>query len=168
MKEKLDSWRSFVKKIPLQGLLCLFILSLSLPLSAQTEARKVTINVKDVSVKEVLEVLKKHSYRLVYSTAVIDACTKKVTLDMKKVPAGEVLDAALKDTDLSYKVDGNVITIKQIKKDENILAQGLVTDTEGKPLPGVAVYIKGSTTGTLSNASGHFNLRVPKNSALLF
>lgn len=45
MKEKLDSWRSFVKKIPLQGLLCLFVLSLSLPLSAQTEARKVTINV---------------------------------------------------------------------------------------------------------------------------
>ena len=168
MKEKLDSWRSFVKKIPLQGLLCLFVLCLSLPLSAQIEARKVTINVKDASVKEVLEVLKKHSYRLVYSTAVIDACTKKVTLDMKKVSAGEVLDAALKDTDLSYKVDGNVITIKQIKKDENILAQGLVTDTEGKPLPGVAVYIKGSTTGTLSNASGHFNLRVPKNSALLF
>lgn len=168
MKEKLDSWRSFVKKIPLQGLLCLFVLCLSLPLSAQTEARKVTINVKDASVKEVLEVLKKHSYRLVYSTAVIDACTKKVTLDMKKVPAGEVLDAALKDTDLSYKVDGNVITIKKVQKDENILAQGLVTDAVGEPLPGVAVYITGSSTGTLTNATGHFNLRVPKNSALLF
>ncbi len=168
MKEKLDSWRSFVKKVPLQGLLCLFVLCLSLPSLAQTEVRKVTINVKDASVKEVLDVLKKHNYRLVYSTAVIDACTKKVTLDMKKVSAGEVLETALKGTDLSYKVEGNVITIKKVQKDESILAQGLVTDVSGEPLPGVAVYIVGSTTGTLTNATGHFNLRVPKNSALLF
>lgn len=168
MKEKLDSWRSFVKKVPLQGLLCLFVLCLSLPSLAQTEVRKVTINVKDASVKEVLDVLKKHNYRLVYSTAVIDACTKKVTLDMKKVSANEVLETALKGTELSYKVEGNVITIKKVQKDESILAQGLVTDVSGEPLPGVAVYIVGSTTGTLTNATGHFNLRVPKNSALLF
>ena len=28
--------------------------------------------------------MKKYNYRLVYSTAVIDACKKKITLDMKK------------------------------------------------------------------------------------
>ena len=168
MKEKLDSWRSFVKKIPLQGLLCLFVLCLSLPLSAQTEARKVTINVKDASVKEVLEVLKKHSYRLVYSTAVIDACTKKVTLDMKKVSAGEVLDAALKDTDLSYKVEGNVITIRQIRQDDTIMASGFVTDAQGEPLPGVSVLLKGTVMGTLTTATGKFQMRVPRNSVLMF
>ena len=168
MKEKLDSWRSFVKKIPLQGLLCLFVLCLSLPLSAQTEARKVTINVKDASVKEVLEVLKKHNYRLVYSTAVIDACTKKVTLDMKKVSAGEVLDAALKDTDLSYKVEGNVITIRQIKQDDTIMASGFVTDAQGEPLPGVSVLLKGTMMGTLTAATGKFQMRVPRNSVLMF
>ena len=84
MKKMFDSWGSHVKKIPLQGLLCLFILCLSLPLHAQNEEGKININVKDASVKEVLEVLKKYNYRLVYSTAVIDACKKKITLDMKK------------------------------------------------------------------------------------
>ena len=84
MKKMFDSWGSHVKKIPLQGLLCLFILCLSLPLHAQNEEGKININVKDASVKEVLEVLKKYNYRLVYSTAVIDACKKKISLDMKK------------------------------------------------------------------------------------
>ena len=37
MKKMFDSWGSHVKKIPLQGLLCLFILCLSLPLHAQNE-----------------------------------------------------------------------------------------------------------------------------------
>ena len=66
MKKMFDSWGSHVKKIPLQGLLCLFILCLSLPLHAQNEEGKININVKDASVKEVLEVLKKYNYRLVY------------------------------------------------------------------------------------------------------
>lgn len=47
--------------------------------------------------KEVLEVLKKYNYRLVYSTAVIDACKKKITLDMKKVTPSQVLDEILKN-----------------------------------------------------------------------
>ncbi|MFR4039899.1 MAG: hypothetical protein ACLTZT_20775 [Butyricimonas faecalis] len=65
-----------------------FILCLSLPLHAQNEEGKININVKDASVKEVLEVLKKYNYRLVYST-VIDACKKKIT-DMKKATSAGI------------------------------------------------------------------------------
>lgn len=168
MKKMFDSWGSHVKKIPLQGLLCLFILCLSLPLHAQNEEGKININVKDASVKEVLEVLKKYNYRLVYSTAVIDACKKKITLDMKKVTPSQVLDEIFKETNLVYKIEGNLITIKEVKKDELLVAQGVVKDENGEPIPGVSVLIKGTVTGTATDNKGNFSLKVNKNSALIF
>ena len=157
MKKMFDSWGSHVKKIPLQGLLCLFILCLSLPLHAQNEEGKININVKDASVKEVLEVLKKYNYRLVYSTAVIDACKKKITLDMKKVTPSQVLDEIFKETNLVYKIEGNLITIKEVKKDESLVAQGVVKDENGEPIPGVSVLIKGTVTGTATDNKGNFS-----------
>lgn len=86
------------------------------------------IDVKDAAVKEVLEVLKKHNYRLVYSTAVIEACKKKVTLKMKGATPSQVLDEAFKGTNLVYKITGNLITIKEVKKDETLVAKGVVKD----------------------------------------
>ena len=168
MKKMFDSWGSHVKKIPLQGLLCLFILCLGLPLHAQNEGGKININVKDASMKEVLEVLKKNNYRLVYSTAVIDACKKKVTLDMKRATPSQVLDEAFKETNLVYKIEGNLITIKEVKKDESLVAKGVVKDEKGEPIPGVSVLIKGTVTGTATDSKGNFQLKVAKNSALIF
>ena len=168
MKKMFDSWGSHVKKIPLQGLLCLFILCLGLPLYAQNEEGKISISVKDASMKEVLEVLKKNNYRLVYSTAVIDACKKKVTLDMKRATPSQVLDEAFKETNLVYKIEGSLITIKEVKKDESLVAKGVVKDEKGEPIPGVSVLIKGTVTGTATDSKGNFQLKVDKNSALIF
>ena len=168
MKKMFDFWGSHVKKIPLQGLLCLFILCLSLPIYAQNEEGKININVKDASVKEVLEIIKKYDYRLVYSTAVIDACKKKITMDLKKATVMRILDEAFKDTDLVYKIEKNLITIKEVKKDESIVAKGVVKDEKGVSMPGVAVLIKGTATGTATDSKGNFQIKVAKNSALIF
>ncbi|RAW02438.1 SusC/RagA family TonB-linked outer membrane protein [Pseudochryseolinea flava] len=49
--------------------------------------------------------------------------------------------------------------------------EGIVTDSVNTPLPGVNVLIKGTTTGTVTNASGQFTLGaagVNENSILLF
>ena len=168
MKKCLITGGNHVKKIPLLGLLCLWILYLSCPVYAQSEEAKVNIDVKDAAVKEVLEVLKKHNYRLVYSTAVIEACKKKVTLKMKGATPSQVLDEAFKGTNLVYKITGNLITIKEVKKDETLVAKGVVKDEKGEPMPGVSVIIKGTVTGTSTDTKGNFQLRVPENSILLF
>ncbi|WP_303179281.1 SusC/RagA family TonB-linked outer membrane protein [uncultured Butyricimonas sp.] len=168
MKKMSDFWGSHVKKIPLQGLLCLLVLCFSFPLFAQQTGKAIDINVKDATVKEILEIIKKHDYRLVYSTAVIDACKKKVTMNLKKATVSQVLDEAFKDTELSYKVEGNLITIKEVQKDKSITAKGVVKDEKGQPLPGVSVIIKGTTVGTATNGNGEFEIRVPENSVLLF
>lgn len=46
--------------------------------------------------------------------------------------------------------------------------EGVVTDAAtGKPLSDVSVMIKGSSTGTTTNASGHFQLEVPDDAVLV-
>ena len=46
--------------------------------------------------------------------------------------------------------------------------RGTVVDSTGEPLPGVNVVIKGSTTGTVTDLDGRYNLNVAPNSVLIF
>ncbi len=45
---------------------------------------------------------------------------------------------------------------------------GVVKDTQGSPLPGASVKIKGSSTGTATNANGQFSLEAPATATLVF
>ena len=45
---------------------------------------------------------------------------------------------------------------------------GIVTDSEDIPIPGVAVLVPESRTGTTTDANGEFKITVSKNSRLLF
>jgi hypothetical protein len=44
---------------------------------------------------------------------------------------------------------------------------GRVTDATGNPVPNASVTIKGTNTGTTTNADGTFTLTVPSNSRLI-
>src|SRR5690606_25728263 len=46
--------------------------------------------------------------------------------------------------------------------------QGVVTDEKGEMLVGVSVAIKGTTTGTVTNSSGGFSIKVKPNEVLVF
>ncbi len=45
---------------------------------------------------------------------------------------------------------------------------GKVTDTAGEALQGVAVFVEGTTNGTLTGADGQYSLNVPSNASLVF
>lgn len=52
---------------------------------------------------------------------------------------------------------------------QQITINGTVTDDQGEPLPGVNVVIKGTTSGTVSDADGKFSISIPdRNAVLLF
>ncbi|CAL1521546.1 TonB-dependent receptor [Chitinophaga sp. MM2321] len=46
--------------------------------------------------------------------------------------------------------------------------KGVVTDAEGRQLPGVNIKVQGTTTGTASDVSGKFSLQAAGNSVLIF
>ncbi len=45
---------------------------------------------------------------------------------------------------------------------------GTVSDSEGLPVPGVSVIVKGSSSGTITDGDGHFDMSVADNAVLLF
>ena len=45
---------------------------------------------------------------------------------------------------------------------------GKVTGSDGTPLPGITVQVKGTNTGTATNAAGEYELSVPDNATLVF
>lgn len=166
MKKILDLWECCIKKIPPKLLLIMLLLS-----GLQAWAAPgglVSIKVKDASVREVLELLRKQDYRLVYTSSDVNACDKKVTLDLINVPVNEVLRETFQNTSFSFHVEKNVITIQFVKREDYIDARGMVKDEKGAPLPGVTVIVKGTQSGTSTNVNGEFFLRIKKNTTLIF
>ena len=52
---------------------------------------------------------------------------------------------------------------------QNISVSGIVSDAaDGSPLVGVAIQLKGSSTGTVSDIDGRYSINVPQNSFLIF
>jgi TonB-dependent starch-binding outer membrane protein SusC len=52
---------------------------------------------------------------------------------------------------------------------QDISVSGTVTSkTDGLPLPGVAVVVKGTVTGTVTDINGKYSLNVPENAVLVF
>ena len=51
---------------------------------------------------------------------------------------------------------------------QNVVVSGTVTDAaDGSPLPGVSIYVKGASTGTVTDIDGRYQLSVPDDAAVL-
>ncbi len=58
---------------------------------------------------------------------------------------------------------GSFIASQQSK----VVVKGKVTATDGSPLPGVTVSIKGTTTGTVTDVNGDYQITLPKSAKVL-
>ena len=68
-------------------------------------------------------------------------------------------DHIIKGTDLRHEVEYN--------QRQGIAITGVVTESSGDPLPGVAVTIKGTSAGIITDADGKFNITAPDGNAVL-
>jgi TonB-dependent SusC/RagA subfamily outer membrane receptor len=51
---------------------------------------------------------------------------------------------------------------------EEVIVSGKITDNNGKPLPDVAVVIKGKPVGTITDSNGNYQIKTEDNSILIF
>jgi TonB-linked SusC/RagA family outer membrane protein len=76
------------------------------------------------------------------------------------------LEIILRNTSLTYRQIGNRILIKGTEQQE-ITVQGQVSDNNGLPLPGVNVFLKGTTKGVMTDFDGNYTLTVPRDGVLV-
>ncbi|MFT3949573.1 MAG: secretin and TonB N-terminal domain-containing protein [Agriterribacter sp.] len=141
--------------------------------NAEGLAQKVTLSLNNASLEQVFSQVKLQTgFSFIWDEATLKG-SHPVNINVKNAPVSEVMDRCLKDQSLVYQIVGKIIVIRQeaeiVPSVENILKaipppvdiSGRVTNSRKEPLEGVSVTVKGTQTGTTSNADGRFRLSVP-------
>lgn len=138
-----------------------------------SQSTRLTLNLNNTSIKEVLLQIENSSrFYFLYNNNLIDV-EKKVNIDAKDESITEILDILFQGQDVKYSIMDRQIVISP--RDINSVNEafqpritGKVTDEFGQPLPGVTILRKGTTTGTVSDMEGNFNIEANANDILVF
>lgn len=149
-----------------RSLMAAILLSGALAMNAQS----VTYQFKNVPLKTVLkEVEKQSKFSIMYKKDVVDE-NRLVTADFKNTSLEQVLSTVLGDG-VTFSIQDKMIIIS--KKGTNISQQGkkqkitgVITDSNGEPVIGANVMVKGTGNGTITDVDGNFHLDVQSNDVL--
>lgn len=149
-----------------RSLMAAILLSGALAMNAQS----VTYQFKNVPLKTVLkEVEKQSKFSIMYKKDVVDE-NRLVTADFKNTSLEQVLSTVLGDG-VTFSIQDKMIIIS--KKGTNTSQQGkkqkitgVITDSNGEPVIGANVMVKGTGNGTITDVDGNFHLDVQSNDVL--
>jgi len=133
---------------------------------------RLNLDMKDVPIQTVLNVIENQSeFFFLYSSKMIDV-NQKVDIHSESKSISEVLDDLLEDTNIKYAVkDRQILLVNKEIETSGILPQnritGTVTGEDGLAVAGANVTVKGTTTGTITDADGKFTLTLPENAKTL-
>ncbi|RKD90346.1 TonB-linked SusC/RagA family outer membrane protein [Mangrovibacterium diazotrophicum] len=161
--------------IPMKLSLCIVLLSI---LTAQgsvfSQSTALSLNHKNSTVKEILGAIEDQSeFRFAFSSEYLDL-DRKVSIQSSNESISNILKEVFQGTSVKYTInDRMIILYNDAKEDAGSLQQqnvsGRVTDSEGTPLPGVTVVVKGTTQGTITDDSGRYSItNVPADAILQF
>jgi TonB-linked SusC/RagA family outer membrane protein len=138
---------------------------------AQTE--KITLNLERATVETILDEIEKQSdYVFLFSKELINLSNVK-GINVKEKGVMEVLDILFAGSGINYRIIDNkiILTMDDYKVQqtlqESIKVTGIVVDDTGEPIPGANVYLKGTTTGTITAIDGSYHIEVPAENAVL-
>jgi len=153
-------------------MMVLFLVAItnSIASEAYSQNTKLTMQIKDATVKEVLSQIETNSeFFFLYNSKLVDV-DRKVSMDVDDEKINEILNDLFGETDVVYAVvdrqivltnKANQISFVQPGSQQPQRITGTVTDKEGSPLPGVNVVVTGTTQGTITDIAGKYSIEVP-------
>lgn len=165
----------------------LFFSTILMGFSNESFSQKgITLHVENATVARVIDEIEATTpFNFVYNTRDVDL-DRKVTVHVKSAKIREVLDKLFSETRTRYKIRNDQIilvdhqrTVQRLPRLDptkilNLMVrpenpvQGSVRDSEGNPLIGVNIRVKGSGMGTTTDLDGHFELDVTPGDTLVF
>ncbi|MDB5003280.1 MAG: TonB-dependent receptor plug [Mucilaginibacter sp.] len=150
---------------------------------AQILDKRLSINVKDVTLNDALSNIKnKVDVKFVYSSSMIPLNTK-VTINASQEKLGIILNTLFIKLNIKYTVNDNsgyiilkkddkpvsdkATLITPINVAERTITGTVTSKTDGSTLPGVNVLIKGTNKGTATNIDGKYSLIVSGDQSVL-
>lgn len=163
--------RKLIKAFMIMKFMSLFMLCLSLQLSAEGISQTVSLKMKSSPFQKVAKELERQTgYTFLFNVEQVNGIKKDA--DFSAANLNEVLQTLLQDSGLSYRIVDKTVVIVPAKElqsqphEENVIS-GRVQDEAGRPIPGVSILVQGSTQGVLSDMEGNFNLKVTRNDSFV-
>lgn len=154
-------------------MLFLIILNLSVPAYSFSQSAKVSLNLKNATLKDVFREIEAQSeYIFFYHESLID--NSKISMEATEKSVNTVLDNVLNGKNITYTINGRQIYI--VKKEtevkdtgisstqavtqQRVTVKGIVKDELNEPLPGVNIIVVGSTRGVVTDVDGTFSIDI--------
>jgi TonB-dependent starch-binding outer membrane protein SusC len=172
------TFRKTLLTMKLIGMLIFGAVMLANAGNGYAQQTKFTLDLKNASVKEVLQNIENNSeFSFMYDNSKVDV-TSKVSVKVVNQTIDDILKQVFAGTGVNYEVidrhiilipSGSTGKVPNAGQQPQGVITGKVTDKNGAPLPGVTVVVKGTTTGTITNADGSYSLsNIPQTATLLF
>ncbi|MFI5133283.1 MAG: SusC/RagA family TonB-linked outer membrane protein [Chitinophagales bacterium] len=165
--------------------LTIFFLALGL-LNAHAEgfSQTVTFSEKNVAIVKVFNAIEEQTGYSVFANKGLLKGVKPVSLSVKDMPLKDFLDLAFQNQPIDYEINNKTIFIKEkvflappttvtpdqettIKQNPLQQITGTISSSEGGPLEGASITIKGTKIGTTTNASGKFSINADPGQTLV-
>ncbi len=133
-----------------------------------------SLKLNDTRLVDVLNEIENQSeYYFLYNQDLIDV-NRKVSINVENENIVDILDALLKQSKIKYVIRDRQIILTnggdsgiQVPQERNV--RGIVKDSDGNPIPGVSVVVKGASIGTITDSDGKYMLKnIPESAILLF
>jgi len=162
-------WRTKLFLIMRLALFLVLVGLLSANANVYSQNSKLSIDVKDMPMRDALRQVEKASGKRFFMSDDLDAMDSRISVRMRNKSFEQVMHEVLKGHDLSYKLadNGMVIITEDAAAAQEIRVAGTVTDDGGELLPGVSVTVRGAAGGVVTDLSGQYTLTVPHADAIL-
>ncbi|MGN7818558.1 TonB-dependent receptor [Chitinophaga sp. 22536] len=142
----------------------MLLIAATLKVSAGASAQTVSLSARNISMENVFTAVKKQTGYLFFYDRTLLRSTRPVSIQAQQQPLQDFLTEVFKDQPLDYTIKDKTVFIK--RRDLPVSAPavqapvtGTVKDAAGVSLPGVTVKVKGTSTGTITDAEGKFSIK---------
>lgn len=145
---------------------CLFVLGGRASVLSQY---RVNVKLGETTYKHLFEEIRKQTGCIVmYSDDMLDK-NAKVKAVFEDVTLEEVMREILVDKGLTFEKNAEFITIFKAAaaQQKSVVLSGKVTDKAGNPLPGVSVFLKGTSIGVATDVDGNYKLEIPETDGIV-
>lgn len=127
---------------------------------ASAQDVRVTLDMEDTALEEVLGALESQTRYLFSPSSDVDV-KQSVSINVSGAELKTVLAQLKAQTGLDFSIENATIFITVPKQPVSRTVRGKVVDTSNIPVPGVSVFVKGTTLGTTTDLDGNFSLTIP-------
>ena len=166
----MESKHSLQKSKLFRALLILLLIAVPV----QWAAAQLTLSTPRTTLGSVIKQIQSQSkYQFFYNDKLSTVTVEP--LKVKDASLEQVLNTLLKNKDISYKIEENIIYLSEKENSDSLQQQsgkertitGQVVDAKGEPLIGVSILVKGTTDGAITDLDGNYKIVTKSNNPVI-